>query len=108
MPKTIDHDLAHRLADIACMNGDSELALELLQRATRNGRTGSLSSLRTMNRVLNLKERLKPIDLPEVTIVLTSPVEAAHAHLDNDPRFGDLSPDLQAKTKAAVAGLLQD
>ena len=53
----IEHELAHRLADLACEAGDPELALELLERAERNGRRGSLSSIRTMNRVLNLRER---------------------------------------------------
>lgn len=57
--KPIEHELAHALADVACDAGEYELAIELLERAAQKGRVGALSSIRTMNRLLNMRERLK-------------------------------------------------
>lgn len=52
---------AHRLADAACEARDYELALRLLQRASddRHGGRGVLADVRTANRILNIKERVR-------------------------------------------------
>jgi len=59
-PTPIEHELAHALADVATEAGEHELAVELLERAQRveGGPVGFYASLRTANRLLNIRERL--------------------------------------------------
>ncbi len=55
---TIPHNVAHAMADDACRAGDLAQALRMLQCANRGGRVGARSSLRTMNRMLDLQGKL--------------------------------------------------
>ena len=63
----IPHDVAHELADTACVAGEYAVALELLERAERNGALGFHASARTANRILNVKARLKRLGDGPVT-----------------------------------------
>lgn len=59
-PRPIAHHLAHDMADLACEAEDWRTAVELLERCYRgDGPIGAASSLRTTNRLLNLRRRIE-------------------------------------------------
>jgi len=60
----IPHDTAHDMADLAYKANEYSLALEMLCRATtKQGARGMISSIRTANRIGNLRDRIDRIVL---------------------------------------------
>ena len=57
-PPPIEHDLAHEMANRACDAGDWRTAVEMLERAQRGESSGVASSLRTANRLFNLRRKI--------------------------------------------------
>jgi hypothetical protein len=73
----IPHDLAHDLATAACRASDYSLALELLYRATKNGADGVSSSIRTANRIMNIRDRIARIAEGTECAVCNRPINGA-------------------------------
>lgn len=82
-PRPIDHELAHHMADLACDAGDYWTAVELLERAELGGNTGILSSLRTNNRLRNLRLKL-PLTHGEQQILDACMVGATQSQIANN------------------------